>query len=514
MATLARAALICVRGGALRVIGGRVVLRSGTLLTRNHAFEGNSIYVDTSLVTSMSDAVSYELPVPRGHYVIITDRGAVSPLSMAIIDEAYPFGCAAGRVGHADDNDRTAQSTPRCGGSCPSGHYCEVATIDPILCSNGTYCPRGRPQSINALQAPMARGPVSRPSLTARSAARGRTARLAARETPCSAGSYAPMNGTETCSHCAAGTYVGSEGATACDTCTQGHYCPAAAVAPIACEAGTYSSEKGNVASSNCTQCIPGSYCPEGAPAPKPCQAGYKGEATNLADAQECTACIAPSHSAPGSSSCDGCDTGYYMSLVLVESPAGDPPTVRIDCTICPIGSACEYNSSVYNTSATSKDASGGAFIGYELSNIVLEPAYWRLSPQSSEVYACKRSADTSPCRGGATAGNEGDGYCADGHYGPLCELCRNASYFFSRDTAQCEECPKPADITGTIGVGLGGLLLVAVIIGLVFWQEKACRCVLVFFRRLIIKMGSHALIPRLSSLSHCINRSHQSRSV
>ena len=141
--------MVCVRGGGIKVVGGRVTLTGGTLLKGNRAFEGNTIYVDTSLVVDMAEAVSYQLPVPQGHYVIITDRGNTAPLSMAIVDDTYPFECSAGRYGAAADDEREAQSTPRCSGTCPRGRVCVAATVVPALCRNGTYCPRGSANELN-----------------------------------------------------------------------------------------------------------------------------------------------------------------------------------------------------------------------------------------------------------------------------------------------------------------------------------------------------------------------------
>eukprot|EP00966_Prymnesium_polylepis_P171873 3974825-Prymnesium_polylepis.1 len=46
-------------------------------------------------------------------------------------------------------------------------------------------------------------------------------------------------------------------------------------------------------------------------------------------------------------------------------------------------------------------------------------------------------------CVGGAEAGNNGDGYCAQGYHGPRCELCRGPAYssYFDKLQARCRDC-------------------------------------------------------------------------
>ena len=67
------------RGGGLRVAGGQaqVAISNGTVIRRNRAFEGDQIYVDTAFTTLwclLLSSVTYTLPTPLGHYLIITDR--------------------------------------------------------------------------------------------------------------------------------------------------------------------------------------------------------------------------------------------------------------------------------------------------------------------------------------------------------------------------------------------------------------------------------------------------------
>ena len=79
------------------------------------------------------------------------------------------------------------------------------------------------------------------------------------------------------------GTYSGEAGNVACLPCLSGHACPAPAIAPVPCVAGTY----GN-GSETCPLCPSGMYCP--APVtttPVPCAPGaYSG-----VGAVACTPC-------------------------------------------------------------------------------------------------------------------------------------------------------------------------------------------------------------------------------
>eukprot|EP00965_Chrysotila_dentata_P122275 4042172-Pleurochrysis_carterae.AAC.1 len=52
-------------------------------------------------------------------------------------------------------------------------------------------------------------------------------------------------------------------------------------------------------------------------------------------------------------------------------------------------------------------------------------------------IYACREgSSGWTPCAGGGDAGGDGDGYCAQGHVGPLCEVRRRCT------APQLVDCP------------------------------------------------------------------------
>jgi hypothetical protein len=69
-----------------------------------------------------------------------------------------------------------------------------------------------------------------------------------------------------------------------------------------------------------------------------------------------------------------------------------------------------------------------------------------------------------TPCRGGTSAGHEGNGYCADGHIGPRCELCDGEKYarYFDKLDSRCHDCGDVTTRSTVIGCSI---LLVPIII-------------------------------------------------
>ena len=250
----------CVRGGGLRVdASGNAILRAGTLLWRNKAYEGRSIYVtrdsrEPDAVQGIPFPVVYHLPAPPAHFVVIVERlSTISQLRKgSLIDDNYPFECAAGNFGRFAT--REVQSTPRCSGLCPAGYYCPLATVEPIECSKGTYCPEGSTAEISC--PPGTYGGEVGLSNAAQCLTCGAGTQCPARSaapTACAAGSHAPRDGSASCSPCSPGLYQDQTMQTSCKLCISGHYCPAGSASPIACTAGYFSKRAGLNASSQCT---------------------------------------------------------------------------------------------------------------------------------------------------------------------------------------------------------------------------------------------------------------------
>ena len=77
------------------------------------------------------------------------------------------------------------------------------------------------------------------------------------------------------------------------------------------------------------------------------------------------------------------------------------------------------------------------------LQTLRLTSGIWRLGSDSLDLQRCADYDDSSktPCLGGADAGDDGDGYCREGHTGPLCSSCINASTYLN-DNGECAACP------------------------------------------------------------------------
>ena len=260
----------CVQGGGLRVdVSGNAILRAGTLLRQNKAYEGRSIYVSRDSLepntvqgpNNIPFPVVYHLPAPPAHFIVIVERAVTnSKLRKGLIDENYPFECAPGNYGA--NTDRDVQSTPRCSGPCTAGYYCPLATIQPIMCSMGTYCPRG-----SAIETSCPAGTFG-PQQGLSNVDQCQTCKAGTQcpigseaPTKCAPGSYAPINGTATCSLCGSGYYQDAFEQTSCKICTPGHACPMGSASPTPCPAGFYASAAGLNDTSQCTVRKLASYC-------------------------------------------------------------------------------------------------------------------------------------------------------------------------------------------------------------------------------------------------------------
>ena len=143
------------------------------------------------------------------------------PSSISINDPEFPFACAPGILGSADE---AYQTSPACAGKCPAGWYCPFAnTTSEIACTTGSFCPTG---SSNPL--------------------------------PCAAGSYLNLTNATSQADCFA--------------CPTGSSCATGSSTPSACAPGTVSAQAGM---SECTNCVAGKFQSNvGATACRDCIAG------------------------------------------------------------------------------------------------------------------------------------------------------------------------------------------------------------------------------------------------
>ena len=210
---------------------------------------------------------------------------------------------------------------------------------------------------------------------------------------------------------------------------------PGPIVACIDCTPGKF---KPNMNNSACQPCPPGSFQPaHGALECILCPSGTILPTMGSAIAQ-CISCPRHTHNTVGAASCDICSIGRYRDSALV-------PASTAACKECPPDVTCELNTT--------------------LQTWHLKRATFRLSPHSQDLRACSQKDDWTPCRGGRDAGVAGDGYCEDGHQGPLCSICSQPEMYFSESDARCIHCPSASRPT-LVGITLA-LVAAAVAIGL-----------------------------------------------
>lgn len=65
-----------------------------------------------------------------------------------------------------------------------------------------------------------------------------------------------------------------------------------------------------------------------------------------------------------------------------------------------------------------------------------------------------------TPCIGGESAGNDGDGYCQLHHRGPRCTVCSQVDHYYDSGEARCVHCPSSS---GGVFTGIFASVLVAV---------------------------------------------------
>ena len=484
--------IACVRGGGLRVSGSAadVRLSAGTLVRANQAYEGTAIYVDTfscpweTIRYCASDMLRYTLPAPLGHYVH-ADRAGVAYQLTTVVDTTYPYECDPGRYGNRTDTvdplQLGAQNTPRCFSTCPPGYYCSTATVDPMMCSAGTFCGSGAGAETNCPAGTY--NPT--PGLASQSgclSCQAGTACIAgsAQETPCVLGTHAPRNGSVSCTSCPAGKYQDEAGQTECKVCIRGFYCPHAAPAPVACPAGKVSNTTGLTNETQCSVCPLGFYCSAGISQPLPCPDGKIGQLMGLTNLDQCIPCTPPTTSAPGSTTCTQCRENFYLDTFAAHNAT--PAEMCLPCLT--LGSTCLAN--------------------ITLADVNLLAHHWRFGPASRTITACRKTSGepgVSPCRGGAFASADGRGYCEPGHYGPKCELCLDENRYFSSDIGRCKPCPTPQDISGPLAAVLASLVGVLLAIFIIMRRLPSSCWLRVVAYRIAVKVRDFSLIPKLKML-------------
>ena len=462
-------------GGALCVEGGRVVLEQQTLLHANTA-DGAS----ESIRLEAGGRLNYLLPAPPGRWINSLGQPSLT-LSEGMLAD-YPHACAAGLDG--GQVSVAAQSSPVCAGRCPAGKTCGEATVNPLECERGGYCPEGSPASrpcssgrygdrsgLHAADECLVCPPGHACSI-------GATAAVA-----CTPGTVAVNSSSSACTSCAEGSYQGDEGQTACmacgdgyrcpkgsivpipatcaagtyldivldlcigcpdgkwcaggasqpRNCTRGGFCVANASEPIACPAGTYQGEEG---ATNCTSCTLYSFCGAGSSAPTPCAAGTVGRSRGLSSAEQCEDCPAGSWCSAGKQI--PCAEGTWSNTTRetsmgacqpcpLSSSSGDGSTSLRDC-LCEEGRFARWTGDTLECEVCPVGANCSE-PGLTLEHLPLLEGYWRdptVPDGTTDVRRCGGAFAGSAC-----VGCSGDDCmvanftgCRERTGGPYCALC------------------------------------------------------------------------------------------
>lgn len=201
------------------------------------------------------------------------------------------------------------------GDLCPCGHYCQLATGIPQLCSRGLYS-----------------------NSTGNSAPNNCTL--------CEPGSYCEEEGL--CAPtgiCAAGYYCPSGQSSAQPSnyvCITGHSCPEGSALPIPCASGHY---QDLMAQATCLPCPLGHYCVEGSVTPTPCPPGALRNETNGAIESDCDLCTGGYYCPIRN--CQPEQNSSIANMTLFNSGPANSSDVFDVNTICPTACTCSFELTV-----------------------------------------------------------------------------------------------------------------------------------------------------------------------
>ena len=475
-------------GGALCVEGGSVVLEEQTHLHGNMA----GIARD-SIRLEVPESLEYRLPAPLGHWINSLGQPTLTLGKGSLAD--FPEVCSAGLVG--GEMSVAAQSSPVCAGRCPAGKTCGEATVNPVDCERGGYCPEGSP----------AARPCSAGRYGDRSGLRaaedclacpvGHACSIGATEAvACTPGTVAVNRSSGACTSCAEGSYQDDEGQTACTECGDGYRCPKGSIVPVpaTCAAGTYldialdlcigcpngrwcaggasqprfcisnSSEpipcaegthQGSVGATACDTCLRTSFCSAGSSAPTPCPPGTVGSAAGLRSEAECSSCELGHWCSAGRAI--KCGRGTYNEhfnasdqsactyCPLNSDTDGEGKTELSDC-FCDIGHFALWTDGNLRCAMCPVGANCTA-PGATLGSLILDEGHWRKSRYTIDIRRCPGRRDGSACE---------PSRCKAGTTGPYCGLCNatDSLVYFGTDRMECLPCNDSTAMLPLIIVG------------------------------------------------------------
>jgi predicted outer membrane repeat protein len=256
-------------------------------------------------------------------------------------------------------------------------------------------------------------------------------------------GSLATQQSSPRCAgSCPAGTYQPDPAATSCQPCPVLNYCEVGTASPISCPEGTYGHTTGLRSASECTPCSVGGYCMSGGFFP--CSTGSFNPSPDAFDAGACLSCQA-----------------HFGEDNLVTLEVGATSPTQCVCA------ADYYDKAMSEAGRSCKRCNDKDMectqSGIMLATVPLPPSRWRHTNRTAAIYDCDSVGNSSACLGGEWAGTS-DGYCADGHEGPLCKWCSDPTRYYDPGSASCVECKN----VGEYALKQFGIILaVAIFLGL-----------------------------------------------
>lgn len=233
-------------------------------------------------------------------------------------------------------------------------------------------------------------------------------------------GSLATHQSSPRCAgSCPAGTYQPDHAATDCKLCPELSYCEAGAASPSSCPQGTHGHTTGLRSAAECTPCRAGGYCVSGGFFA--CSTGTFNEFNEKSDAAACLSC-----------------QGHFGEDNLVTLEVGSASSAKCVC-------AANY----YDTATSGAGRSCRrcdtknmqcTHSGLLIATVPLLQSRWRHTNRTAAIYECDSVGNTSACLGGEWNGTS-NGYCTDGHEGPLCKWCSDPTRYYDPSSASCKEC-------------------------------------------------------------------------
>ena len=208
----------------------------------------------------------------------------------------------------------------------------------------------------------------------------------------------------------------------------------------IRCGTGSFAQSTGAI---ECSRCAPGYVQP------------LMGQTT------PCNQCPPGKTSIEGSAKCDICPSGSYDRNHPAGSDGSGGGPEALECRSCIANAVCIADATIATINITA--------------------GMWRASDRSDILYPCIKRGQVTPCLGGVTVGEAGDGYCTAGTSGALCQTCTNKTHFFNRKGARCEQCPEISDQVGIWLAVLGGVASVSLLVFFIHrllppWQRDALK--------------------------------------